>query len=143
MKVSTYFQAYADQLHKYRGRNCTLVEIGVMEGGSLLAWKEWLGPDARVIGIDINHEAKELEKEGIRNNYWQSSKDPTLLKVFLKENPEIDIIINDVQTSIFPTGINLLLYSMLCKEKSSVYRRGYLRAFLITFWNKTKRALLA
>ena len=44
LKVSTYFQAYADQLYSYRGRNCTLVEIGVMEGGSLLAWKEWLGP---------------------------------------------------------------------------------------------------
>ena len=65
LKVSTYFQAYADQLQSYRGRNCTLVEIGVMEGGSLLAWKEWLGPGARVIGVDINHEAKELEKEGI------------------------------------------------------------------------------
>ena len=117
LKVSTYFQAYADQLHSYRGRNCTLVEIGVMEGGSLLAWKEWLGPGARVIGIDINPEAKELEKEGIEIIIGNQA-DPTFWEVFLKENNDIDIIIDDGGHQYFQQA--LTFFCILCHAKRKI-----------------------
>ena len=114
LKVSTYFQAYSDQLYRYRGKKCTLVEIGVMEGGSLLAWKEWLGPDARIIGIDINHETKALERKGVEIIIGNQS-DPLFWKEFFNDNPDIDIIIDDGGHQYFQQA--LTFYNILCHSK--------------------------
>ena len=41
------------------------MEIGVFNGGSLKIWKNYFGPDSRIIGIDINPECKRFTDEGI------------------------------------------------------------------------------
>lgn len=60
-KHTNYFSVYEDILARYRNQECKILEIGVLDGGSLLLWKRYLGPRARIIGVDINPRASELE----------------------------------------------------------------------------------
>ncbi len=56
-KWAHYFDIYEENLSFLRQKDCTFVEIGVSQGGSVAMWKEYFGPRARIIGIDINPEA--------------------------------------------------------------------------------------
>ena len=64
IKHSTYFKSYEHFFSKYRNREITFIEIGVLNGGSLFMWREYFGPKARIIGIDLNPTAKKWEKDG-------------------------------------------------------------------------------
>lgn len=62
-KWAHYLPIYDSLLAEYRGRPVTLLEVGVDEGGSLEGWRSYLGPEARIIGIDSNA-ATQLGAEG-------------------------------------------------------------------------------
>ncbi len=78
-KVSHYFQIYAELFAHLRGTECTFIEAGVLNGGSLFMWRDWLGEKARIIGVDLNPEAKRWESDGFEiyigdqgdPNFWQ------------------------------------------------------------------------
>ena len=57
-KSNLHLHVYHEVLQKFRNRKITFVEIGVKSGGSLLMWRDWLGKDARIIGIDLDPNAK-------------------------------------------------------------------------------------
>lgn len=57
-----YFEIYDRHLSRYRGQEVTLVEIGVFHGGSLQMWKQYLGPGARIVGVDIDARCRALEE---------------------------------------------------------------------------------
>lgn len=63
-KVSSYFSVYVELFGHLRGKECTLVETGVLNGGSLFMWRNWLGPQARIVGIDMNPGALKWRKHG-------------------------------------------------------------------------------
>jgi len=63
-KWAHYLPVYERLLSKYRGTAVTLVEVGVGGGGSLEAWRGYLGPAARIIGIDLDPAAQRLEADG-------------------------------------------------------------------------------
>jgi len=63
-KVSNYFKIYEELFGHLRGTECTFIEIGVLNGGSLFMWKNWLGEKARIIGVDLNPAAKKWEAAG-------------------------------------------------------------------------------
>lgn len=81
IKTTSYFPVYANLFSHLRNKKCTFIETGVLEGGSLFMWKKWLGPDARVIGIDLNPEAKKWESFGFEifigdqacPNFWNTT----------------------------------------------------------------------
>ena len=60
IKHSTYFEVYDELFSKLRNKKITFVEIGILGGGSLFMWREYFGKKARIIGIDLNPNAKEL-----------------------------------------------------------------------------------
>ena len=64
VKLTSYFPAYAKIFGHLVNKECTFVETGVLGGGSLFMWRNWLGPKARIIGIELNPEAKKWEKDG-------------------------------------------------------------------------------
>ena len=47
-----YFDIYERHLARYRGRAFRFLEIGVFRGGSLRLWREYFGPEARIVGLD-------------------------------------------------------------------------------------------
>ena len=60
-----YFDVYEEYFSEFKGKKITFVEVGIFNGGSLKVWKEYFGPDARIIGVDINPECKKFEEDGI------------------------------------------------------------------------------
>lgn len=48
-----YFDIYEQHLRRFVGTPVRFLEIGVFKGGALRMWREYLGPDAIIVGIDI------------------------------------------------------------------------------------------
>lgn len=72
-----------------------MLEIWVMGGGSLQMWKEYLGPDGRIVVIDINPECKEYEDENIEI-FIGSQDDPMLIDSVFQKYQKIEIVLDDV-----------------------------------------------
>lgn len=89
-----YFEIYHRSFSKYRGTDITFLEIGVQNGGSLHMWRRYLGPNAKIIGIDVNENCKALEAEGFE--IWIGNQaDPNFWNEFLGANPVIDVVLDD------------------------------------------------
>lgn len=89
-----YFDIYEHHFERFRGKAPTILEIGVLGGGSLAMWKEYFGPDAKIIGIDINPECKQHEGPGIEI-FIGSQDDPAVLEAVLSKYPDIDVVLDD------------------------------------------------
>jgi hypothetical protein len=93
-KWEHYFEIYDRHLSRFRGSDVNLVEVGVAGGGSLGMWRDYLGPDAYICGIDINPACKRFETartevvigDQASSGFWSS---------FLAEHPRIDVLIDD------------------------------------------------
>ena len=94
LKCDTYFQVYEEMFNKYVGKKITFVEVGVLQGGSLFMWREYFGKDARIIGIDLHPNAKELEKLGFEI-YIGSQSDKNFWRNFYTKVGKIDILLDD------------------------------------------------
>jgi len=94
IKWSNYFEIYENIFKKYINKKVTLVEIGVGNGGSLFMWKKFLGKKVNIIGVELNPEAKKLEKYGFKIFIGDQS-DPNFWKSFYKKVKKIDILIDD------------------------------------------------
>lgn len=94
IKHSSYFQVYEELLSKYRNKKITFIEIGVFNGGSLFMWRSYFGPEARIIGIDFNPEAKKWEKDGFEI-FIGSQSDPEFWDNFFSAVGDVDIILDD------------------------------------------------
>ncbi len=53
-KWAHYFPVYERHFERFRRRPIRLLEIGIDHGGSLQLWKQYFGPMAEIIGIDID-----------------------------------------------------------------------------------------
>lgn len=94
LKYKNYFPIYEKLFSQYRGKKIIFVEIGVLSGGSLFMWKNYFGKDARIIGVELNPEAKKFEKYGFEifignqsdENFWQN---------FFNQVGDVDIVLDD------------------------------------------------
>ena len=93
-KHSTYFDSYEHFFSRYRNQNITFVEIGVLGGGSLFMWRNYFGPEARIIGIELNPNAKKWEEHGFEI-YIGSQSDIKFWEKFTKEVGLIDVVLDD------------------------------------------------
>lgn len=93
-KWAHYFEIYHRHLARFRDQAVTLVEFGVLHGGSLQMWKSYLGPQARIVGVDINPLCKTLEEEQVRI-YIGDQCDRSFLRQMADEVGPIDIVIED------------------------------------------------
>ena len=94
IKHTNYFNIYDELFKKYRGKKITFVEIGIFSGGSLFMWRNFFGKRAKIIGIDLNPEAKKFEKYGFKIVIGDQSK-KSFWDKFFKENGKVDIILDD------------------------------------------------
>ncbi len=65
-KWSNYFDVYERHFSRFRQRDVVILEIGVMQGGSLQMWKHYFGDRAKIFGIDIDPRCKVFEEENVR-----------------------------------------------------------------------------
>jgi hypothetical protein len=93
-KWQHYFNIYERHLARFRGAPVTLVEIGVAGGGSLGMWRQYLGSQAQIVGIDIDPDCKRFEQAQIEvvigdqgsAEFWDA---------FLHAHERIDVVIDD------------------------------------------------
>ena len=94
LKLSTYFNIYDQLLTKYRDKSIVFLEIGILDGGSLFMWRDFFGPQARIIGVDLNPEAKKWEKEGFEIFIGDQSS-AEFWKKTLNIIGKLDIVLDD------------------------------------------------
>jgi len=93
-KWAHYFEIYDRHFKQYRRRPVTVVEFGVLHGGSLQMWKKYFGRRARIIGVDFNPRCKELEEKQIEI-FIGDQADRNFLRKLRKEIGPVDIVIDD------------------------------------------------
>ncbi len=94
VKHSSYFQVYDELLERFRNREITFVEVGVLNGGSLFMWRDYLGPHARIIGIDFNPNARKWEGAGFEIHIGNQA-DPRFWDSFFSAVGDVDVILDD------------------------------------------------
>src|SRR4051795_10263780 len=93
-KPTQYFTAYEQHLSRFQGRTVTMLEIGVWHGGSLQMWKQFLGPAAQIVGVDINPDCKEYEEPQIAVRIGDQA-DQEFLQGVVDEFGPFDIVLDD------------------------------------------------
>lgn len=95
VKHAHYFAIYDELFAPYKGRDITFVEVGILGGGSLEAWRKYFGPKARIIGIDLNPVMKtELERDGFEV-FIGDQADPAFWRAFFAQVGPIDVLLDD------------------------------------------------
>lgn len=93
-KWNHYFDIYENHFSRFRNKEIVILEIGIFQGGSLQMWKDYFGPKAKIFGIDINPNCKELEEDNIKI-FIGSQSDRKFLRNVKESIPPIDILIDD------------------------------------------------
>lgn len=89
-----YFDVYHRIFRRYRERPIRFLEIGVQNGGSLRMWRDYFGPQAILIGVDVDPRCLKMEAEGYE--IWIGDQaDPAFWQQFSEKHPSLDVIIDD------------------------------------------------
>jgi glycosyltransferase involved in cell wall biosynthesis len=89
-----YFEIYERHFAQFRNLPISLLEFGVLHGGSLQMWKHYFGPQAKIYGADINPRCAELAEEQITILLADQESRESLQHI-CRTLPPFDIIIDD------------------------------------------------
>jgi len=89
-----YFEIYERHFHQFRDKPISMLEFGVLHGGSLQMWKYYFGEQAKIYGVDINPRCAELAEEQIQILLGdQENRDS--LRAICQNLSKFDIILDD------------------------------------------------
>jgi hypothetical protein len=94
VKHTSYFMVYDHLFSRFKNKKITFVEIGVLNGGSLFMWRKYFGENARIIGIDLNPNAKKWESDGFEI-FIGNQGDQDFWKATLSTIGNIDVLLDD------------------------------------------------
>ena len=91
-----YLPIYERTLAGFRSQPLRFLEIGVDRGGSLQAWRRYFGPEATLVGIDINPTCAEYDNppDGTHVRIG-SQEDARFLRSVVDEFGFFDVIVDD------------------------------------------------
>ena len=89
-----YFPIYERHFSAFVNRPLTMIEIGAGGGGSSQMWKQYFGPYARIVAIDINPACSQFEDEQVKVRIGSQS-DTSFLADVLDEFGVPDIVLDD------------------------------------------------
>ena len=115
-KVTNYFQIYSDLFAHLRDVDCTFIEVGVFNGGSLFMWRKWLGEKARIIGVDLNPAAKKWEEFGFEI-YIGDQGDPVFWRNLYAKIGKFDVLLDDGGHQTFQQIVTLTEAIKAAKNK--------------------------
>ena len=93
-KWKHYFPIYERHFGRFVNRDVVFIEIGIGAGGSLQMWKRFLGPHARIIGIDNNSRAATYAEDQIEIRIGDQS-DVGFLAAVVEEFGPPDVVLDD------------------------------------------------
>jgi len=89
-----YIPIYESYISKFKDTKVSFLEIGVSKGGSMKMFREFLGNDALIFGVDIDERCKELN--GVYGEVRIGSQDDAVfLDSVLDEMGSLDIVLDD------------------------------------------------
>ena len=146
-----YTRQYASLFNQFRDKPVKYLEIGVLNGGSVNAFREAFKYSTCILGVDINNQCKNYED--IKNNIFieiGNATDPVFIKTITEKYGTFDIILDDgshinkdVITSfelLFPLLNDNGLYVVedtVCYKSPSYIDQNY-QDHLTYFFNYTK-----
>lgn len=148
-KWTHYFPIYEKHFSSWKNKTLTFIEIGVYKGGSLQMWRDYFGPYATIIGIDIVPEVKNLETvyndSNIKIRIGDQS-DTAFLENVVQEFGPPDIVLDDGSHKMRDVSNSFnYLYSRLSKngvymieDMHTAYWKEYGGAREDTFINTSK-----
>jgi 23S rRNA U2552 (ribose-2'-O)-methylase RlmE/FtsJ len=89
-----YFEIYERYFHPFVKRQCTFLEIGVQKGGFLGIMQQYLGKQARLVGVDIDPSCAALSEEGWEIHIGDQA-DSDFTDYLARECGPFDIILDD------------------------------------------------
>lgn len=89
-----YFDVYHRHFQDFRGKQPTVIEIGVQRGGSLGMWQRYFGEGARIFGVDIDPACARHAPPGTRV-FIGDQADKAFMTRVLEEAGPPDIVIDD------------------------------------------------
>lgn len=94
IKIESYFTVYENIFERFIDKPIVFIEIGVLNGGSLFMWRDFFGNKAKIIGVDLNPEAKRWQDYGF-DIFIGDQSDPGFWNQVVKKYPQIDIVLDD------------------------------------------------
>lgn len=89
-----YLEIYDEFFPPYINGKTVILEFGIAHGGSLELWRKYFGPEALIIGVDVNPECKKFETENTPI-YIGSQEDKSFLEDLKTKIPPVNILIDD------------------------------------------------
>ena len=93
---NTYFEAYHNHFHRFRGKDrVVFMEVGVQSGGKIALLRDYFGPGFEYIGIDINKSTEKFDAadwinieigDAASREFWAGMK---------TKYPHVDIFLDD------------------------------------------------
>jgi hypothetical protein len=146
-KFDAYFPVYENIFRFLVNQKPTFVEIGIQGGGSLFAWREYFGNDARIIGIDLNPKCKRFEEFGFEI-FIGDAADEDFLKSTFNTIGKIDAILDDgghlfnQQINVLQTAAKCISNNFICaiEDTTSSFYKNFLNTSIKnrTFLNYAK-----
>jgi hypothetical protein len=95
-KWTHYFPIYEKHFKPLTDRPIKMLEIGILDGGSLNMWKDYFHPESTIVGIDINAEClkHKYDSPNIKIRIGDQS-DPAFLQSLVDEFGEFDLVLDD------------------------------------------------
>lgn len=132
LKIKSYFNVYARLFASLRNTGCTFVETGVLGGGSLFMWRQWLGPEARIIGIDLNPQARQWEAHGFEI-FIGDQGDPAFWETTLGRIGQFDVLLDDGGHQSFQQVVTLNSAILHAKQQCVVVVEDTHASFMSDF----------
>lgn len=142
IKHTSYFHVYEKLLSPLRGMPVTLVEIGVLNGGSLFMWRDFLGPSARIIGVEFNPDAERWKAHGFEIFIGDQS-DPTFWSSILPSIGEIDVCIDDGGHSNLQQIVTTALVTPYVKDGGMLIVEDTHTSFMQQFGNPSRYSFVS
>lgn len=115
-KWTHYFPIYEKHFGPLRDKPILILEIGVLNGGSLQMWKKYFHPDSVIVGIDIDANCKQHEEDGVYVRIGDQS-DSKFLQSLIDEFGEFDLVIDDGSHQVAHVNKTFqFLYSKISKN---------------------------
>ena len=89
-----YMDIYETHFRRFRGTKFKFLEIGVGRGGSQQMWREYFGPDADLICLDIEDLSDRVDP-AVSTFYQGDETDEGLLQRIIDEHGPLDVVLDD------------------------------------------------
>ncbi|WP_265443724.1 class I SAM-dependent methyltransferase [Flexivirga meconopsidis] len=89
-----YFDIYEDHFSRYRGTDVRFLEIGVGRGGSQQMWRDYFGPDADIVCLDLEDLSDRVDPK-VATFYQGDETDTTVLQRIVDEHGPLDVVLDD------------------------------------------------